>query len=75
MNRSLVWTLLSTPALSFALGDPGTSGAPLLVWGDFDGDGLSDLVALEASGRVRLHRNLGNGALEDVTEASGVQIS
>jgi len=38
------------------------------VWGDVDGDGRDDVVLLSPGGDARLHRNLGGGRFEDVTD-------
>lgn len=38
-----------------------------LVWGDFDGDTLQDLLVLDLSGN-HLLKNLGDGGFEDVTD-------
>jgi VCBS repeat protein/tetratricopeptide repeat protein/ASPIC/UnbV protein len=38
--------------------------------GDFDGDGLTDLVVVGTDGRTRLFHNLGQGHYQDVTTAS-----
>ncbi|MCK6449069.1 MAG: VCBS repeat-containing protein [Planctomycetes bacterium] len=45
--------------------------APLLAFGDFDGDGLADLAVSDGRG-IELLRNVGRGPFEDVTAASGV---
>lgn len=66
--------LLMAPALTFAFGDLGSERTPTLVWHDFDGDALADLVSVDGQGALRLFKNLGDGGLEDVTARSGVQV-
>ena len=41
-------------------------------WADFDGDGLRDVVRVEARGALRLLRNLGDGGFADETERAGL---
>src|SRR5437867_2152760 len=43
-----------------------------VAFGDFDGDGHTDLVIVGADGHARLLRNRGQGRFEDVTAASGL---
>src|SRR5437016_4090060 len=43
-----------------------------VAYGDFDGDGRTDLVVVGAAGRVQLFHSLGQGRFEDVTAASGL---
>lgn len=45
-----------------------------VVADDFDGDGLIDLMvsSWDTRGQLRLHRNVGDGSFEDVTEAAGL---
>ncbi|PYP48687.1 MAG: hypothetical protein DMD42_00450, partial [Gemmatimonadetes bacterium] len=52
----------------------GLSGAASrdVAYGDFDGDGRTDLVVVGAGGRMRLFHSLGQGRFEDVTAASGL---
>ena len=59
-----------------------------LAWGDYDGDGHTDLFVVNESGpltlsgdevarspaHARLFRNRGDGTFEDVTEAAGVAV-
>ncbi|MCC6409730.1 MAG: VCBS repeat-containing protein [Planctomycetes bacterium] len=68
MQLSL-FTLLLTAG--FAMQAPSDPGEPVLAFGDLDRDGLADLAVLDARG-VSIHRNVGRGAFEDVTAASGV---
>lgn len=42
------------------------------VWGDFDGDGLSDLYVSNLKADNRLYRNLGDGKFADVAPELGV---
>ena len=60
------------PPWRWASSTPGPPG-PRLVWGDFDADGLSDVVKLAPQGPLQLYRNAGAGELVDVTETSGVR--
>ncbi len=52
----------------------GFSGAASrdVAYGDFDGDGRTDLVVVGAEGRTQLFHNTGQGRFEDVTAASGL---
>jgi len=52
----------------------GLSGAASrdVAYGDFDGDGRTDLVVVGAGGRMQLFHSLGQGRFEDVTAASGL---
>ena len=69
MVRPILYTLLcSSPFLA----GPQEALLPCLAWGDFDGDGLDDLAAVEPTGRLRLYKHQGAGALEEVTELSGL---
>ena len=43
-----------------------------VAYGDFDGDGRTDLVVVGAGGRMQLFHNMGQGRFEDVTAASGL---
>ncbi len=55
--------------------DPGVPPAPAAVsftWGDFDADGVEDALTIDAAGGVSLMRSLGDGTLEDVTVAAGL---
>ncbi len=45
---------------------------PTFRFGDFDGDGLEDVLALRPSAPDRLFRNLGDGTFLDVTPGSGL---
>lgn len=45
---------------------PGLNAVRAAVWGDFNGDGLPDLLAASSSG-PRLYTNLGKGVLRDDT--------
>jgi len=47
-------------------------GSRDVAFGDFDGDGHTDLVIVGDDGRVRLLRNLSQGRFEDATAASGL---
>jgi hypothetical protein len=38
-----------------------------LAWGDYDGDGVLGVFALDPSGRGRLYRNRGDGSFDDTT--------
>ncbi len=46
--------------------------APLISWGDYDGDGFPDLYAIYLSGEDRMFRNSGDGSFTDVTVAAGL---
>ncbi len=46
--------------------------APIMSWGDYDGDGLPDVYAIYVDGEDRLFRNSGNGSFADVTVAAGL---
>ena len=50
----------------------GGGGSRDVAFGDFDGDGHTDLVIVGDDGRLRLFRNLSQGRFEDVTAASGL---
>ena len=50
----------------------GGGGTRDAAFGDFDGDGRSDLVVVGTDGCVRLFHNLGQGHFEDVTTTSGL---
>ncbi|MCP3917206.1 MAG: VCBS repeat-containing protein [bacterium] len=43
-----------------------------LFWADYDGDGLLDAFAVDASGAGRLLRNTGRSSFEDVTQLTGL---
>jgi len=43
-----------------------------LAFGDFDGDGLQDVLALGTEGTLRLLRNRGDGGFEDVSAFAGM---
>src|SRR5213080_91362 len=47
-------------------------GSRDVAFGDFDGDGHTDLVIVGADGHARLLHNRGQGRFEDVTAASGL---
>src|SRR5260370_34404088 len=47
-------------------------GSRDVAFGDFDGDGHTDLVIVGNDGRLRLLRNLSQGRFEDATAASGL---
>ncbi|MBX7165604.1 MAG: FG-GAP-like repeat-containing protein [Pirellulales bacterium] len=67
---------LDTPQRS----EPATVTAPYLqaahtggvATGDYDGDGLPDLLLTRADGPAVLYRNLGNSTFADVTSATGL---
>jgi hypothetical protein len=48
------------------------SGSRDAAFGDFDGDGRTDLVVVGDDGHVRLFTNLGQGHFQDVTATSGL---
>jgi len=50
----------------------GGGGSRDVAFGDFDGDGHTDLVIVGNDGRLRLLRNLSQGRFEDATAASGL---
>lgn len=41
-------------------------------WGDYDNDGLVDIISLAPYGDISLNRNLGNGTFADVTVQAGL---
>ena len=43
------------------------------AWCDYDGDGLIDLFATNATGFNVLYHNLGDGAFIDVTDSAGIK--
>jgi tetratricopeptide (TPR) repeat protein len=49
-----------------------TAGSRDAAFGDFDGDGHTDLVVMSDQGRLTLYRNLGQGRFQDATAASGL---
>src|SRR6266853_1108932 len=53
-------------------GGGGGGGNRDVAFGDFDGDGHTDLVIVGNDGRLRLLRNLSQGRFEDATAASGL---
>src|SRR5207244_7252485 len=53
-------------------GGGGGGGSRDVAFGDFDGDGHTDLVIVGDDGRLRLFRNLSQGRFEDATAASGL---
>jgi Tfp pilus assembly protein PilF len=53
-------------------GSGGGGGTRDAAFGDFDGDGRTDMVVVNADGHVRLFHNLGQGRFEDVTSTSGL---
>src|SRR5712671_5339723 len=53
-------------------GGGGGGGSRDVAFGDFDGDGHTDLVIVGNDGRLRLLRNLSQGRFEDATAASGL---
>src|SRR2546423_949210 len=53
-------------------GGGGGGGSRDVAFGDFDGDGHTDLVIVGDDGRLRLFRNLSQGRFDDVTAASGL---
>src|SRR5207247_11181151 len=50
----------------------GGGGSRDVAFGDFDGDGHTDLVIVGDDGRLRLFRNLSRGRFEDATAGSGL---
>ncbi len=59
-------------AAAMGLATGGGAGSRDAAFGDFDGDGLTDLVVVGENGRVSLFRNLGQGRFQDVTAMSGL---
>src|SRR6266516_4702302 len=55
-----------------AMGLAGSGGSRDAAFGDFDGDGLVDLVVVGSDGRLTLFRNAGQGHFADATAASGL---
>ncbi len=53
------------------IGGEGRSAA----WGDYDNDGLVDIVSLAPFGDISLNRNLGNGAFADVTDEASLAVA
>jgi tetratricopeptide (TPR) repeat protein len=54
------------------LASPPGAASRDVAFGDFDGDGHTDLLLLGQDGRVKLLRNMGQGRFEDATAASGL---
>src|SRR5438876_10307954 len=50
----------------------GGGGSRDVAFGDFDGDGHTDLVIVGDDGRMRLFRNLSQGRFADATAAGGL---
>ncbi len=46
-----------------------------VCWGDYDGDGRQDLLAMSFDAGCFLFRNLGNGKFQDVSERAGLRDS
>ena len=68
---ALLLTLIpAVPAQSPA--PEGQQAASTLHWGDFDGDGLLDVLRTYPRGPDRLLRNSGDGSFQDVTERVGL---
>jgi hypothetical protein len=44
-----------------------------VTWGDYDGDGRQDLLAVSFDSQCALYHNLGGGKFEDVTEQAGIK--
>ncbi len=69
LPAALAFTSPATAALPAST--PGLERSQL-HWADFDGDGLQDAAAIDASGALRVLRNEGDGSLRDVSVESGL---
>ena len=71
---SRLCSLLFLATASVSAQEP-TTASPLpsrLVWGDYDGDGFDDVLAIQGTGDALLLRNLGDGSFEDTTVLAGL---
>src|SRR5438445_5252717 len=68
-SRRLMFTDIATPDMAAKRAT--SAGA---CWADFDGDGLDDLFATNASGPSHLWRNDGGGHFTDVTRQAGIDV-
>jgi len=79
MYELAIYCLAAIPLATAAQETPLENPQPYQVergglrWGDFDGDGRQDLLAIDDLGQVSLLRNRGNGGFDDLTASAGLE--